>query len=136
MPLNLSPSLVTWLTSQIHELQDDVNEPGYLRLCVSRHHVLPLAIEWTGFWGLRADGEILFVDTEDGRDPVTEEDERLKRMALFQGAKRYKELEALLPERPDKAWDCPNCLGTGRIEVPGVDPDVLVCYCGGFGWLV
>jgi hypothetical protein len=83
------PSLVSeWLTRRIEAFTRDAEEPEYLRAHVSRHCVLPLLIGWTGFWGLRADGEIWLVDTEDGREPVVESRARLQRVALFQGAKK------------------------------------------------
>ena len=75
------------------------------------------------------------MDTEDGNPPVIETDSRSRRIALFQGAKKYPQLIPLLSERPDSARNCPCCLGSGEINVPGVPPGTIVCYCGGSGWL-
>ena len=134
--MGLASEISEWLTRRIEAFSRDSEEPEYLRLHVSRHCVLPILIDWTGFWGLRTDGEIWLVDTEDGREPVVELDERLQRVALCQGAKKYPELQPLVPERPEGARDCPHCVGSGRIDVPGVPRDTFVCYCGGLGWLV
>ena len=134
--LTLTPPIRSWLTSMIDGFADDRDQPEYLRLHASRNSVLPLYVDWTGFWGLRADGEILLVFTEQEQEPVVEMDDRIRRIALFQGAKRYSELSPLVPQRPSHAYDCPHCLGTGVIDLPDVGPDVIICYCGGLGWLV
>jgi len=133
--MGLASEIREWLTVRIDAFARDPEEPEYLRFHVSRHSVLPILIGWTGFWGLRADGEIWLVDTEDGPEPAVELDERLQRTALYQGAKKYPDLRPLVPERPEGASDCPHCVCTGRIDVPGFPPDTIVCYCGGFGWL-
>ena len=135
MPINLSPTIQSWLTSRIDSFANDPEETEYLREHASRHLVLPLAIDWTGFWGLRSDGEILLVYTEEEQQPVVESEDRIRRMALFQGAKRYTELGALVPTRSPAARDCPHCLGTGIIDPPGIEPGTIVCYCGGLGWV-
>jgi hypothetical protein len=132
----LSPEFSEWLTQRIAAFTRDDDEPEYLRMHASRSGVLPLLIDWTGFWAIRADGEIWLVDTEDEQEPVVEPDDRLQRIALFQGAKKYPELRPLIPERPEGATDCPHCLGTGRIDLPDVPPDTIICFCGGLGWLV
>jgi hypothetical protein len=134
--LEISSGIGEWLMRRIEEFACDSNEPEYLRTLASRHRVLPLLVDWTGFWGLRADGEILFVGTEDGQGLVVEIDARHQRIVLFQGAKKYRELEPLLPKRPDTAQDCPSCLGTGNINMPGIAPETIICYCGGCGWLI
>jgi hypothetical protein len=128
--------ITNWLTQHIKQFADDGHEPEYLRVLSARYHVLPIFVDWTGFWGLRADGEIFLVDTEYGNEPVIELDDRVRRIALFQGAKKYIQLQPLLPSRPPNAQDCPHCLGKGLIEMPDIPPDRIVCYCGGFGWLV
>jgi hypothetical protein len=127
-----------WLIQRIEQFADDNHEPEYLRTLSARYHVLPILDDWNGFFGLRADGEILLFlfDTEDGSEPLVELDDRFRRIALFQGAKKYHQLQPLLPSRPSTAQDCPHCLGKGSIEMPGIPPDRIVCYCGGFGWLL
>ncbi len=98
---------------------------------------LPVFVDWTTFYGLQTDGEILVVPTEEDEELKLEDDNRLQRMAIFQGAKKYFELRSLVPQRPDEAVDCNHCEGRGRIDLPGiVGADTIVCYCGGLGWLL
>ena len=133
--MRMEAELSQWISRHIEAFVRDETQPEYLKLHVSRNSVLPILISWTGFWGLRADGEILVVDTEEGRPAVVERDERERRIALFQGAKTYPELTCLVPERPEEARDCPTCSGTGRLDVTGVEPDTIICSCGGLGWV-
>jgi hypothetical protein len=64
-----------------------------------------------------------------------EREERLINLAFYQGALRYPYLRRLIPNRPLSARVCPHCEGRGKIELEGIDPNVIVCYCGGLGWL-
>ena len=113
---------------------DSSKEPLYLKVLAERFHVLPIYVDWTAFFGLRPDGDIVLVPTEEQGDPELP-DERLRRVAIFRGTKKYPELITLIPHRPLGAPDCPHCEGHGRIDIPGVEPDTIVCYCGGLGWL-
>lgn len=124
-----------WLSQRIEAYCCDDAEPDYLKIQALRHTVLPLFVDWTGFWGISPDGSILLVDTEDGAPPTLENDARVQRMALFRGAEKYPEIQTLVPRRPESARDCPNCEGRGVINLPGIGPDTIVCYCGGLGWL-
>jgi hypothetical protein len=110
-------------------------EPADLKHLAERHHVLPVLIDWSAFWGLRPDGDILLIPTEEGGGVQLEAEERALRIAIFRGVKKYPELEPLVPDRPGGAPDCPHCEGRGRIDILGVEPDNIVCYCGGLGWL-
>ena len=76
------------------------NEPAYLKILAEQYRVLPIYIDWTAFFGLRPDGEILLVPTEEPNDPEPETDERLKRVAIYRGSKKYPELKPLTPEKP------------------------------------
>src|SRR5438552_2265797 len=125
--MKLSLEMSEWLTRRIAAFTHDEMEPEYLRLHVSRHLALPILIDWTGFWGLRANGEIWLIDTEEGQEPVVEIDERHQRIALFQGARKYPELSTLIPKRTAEAKDCPHCGGTGRINISGIPPDTIIC---------
>src|SRR4051812_45540589 len=110
-------------------------EPVYLKDLAGRYHVLPILIDWTAFWGLRPDGSIFLIPTEDDGEAQAEGDGRIRRIAIFRGAKKYPELKPLVPVRPPDATDCPHCEGHGRIDIPGVEPDTIVCFCGGSGWV-
>jgi len=89
MPLSLTPALQSWLCARIALFAADTDEPEDRRALARHHLVLPLAIDWTAFWGLRADGEILVVYTEGETHPTVELNDRVRRMALSQGSLRY-----------------------------------------------
>ncbi len=131
----LDAQLQDWLSRRIEAYCRDDAEPQYLKAYASRHSVLPLFVDWTGFWGISANGSVLLIDTEEDTPPVLEADARILRIALFQGARKFPELRPLVPRRPDAAGDCPNCHGQGVIDIPGVERGVIVCSCGGLGWL-
>jgi len=135
--MELDPELRAWIQRKITEFSSDSSEePAYLKVLVGEHQILPILIDRTGFWGIRPYGEILLIATEEENAPPTvETDPRIRRTAIYQGAKKYPELAPLLPTRPATAQDCPHCAGTGRIDVPGVRDDSIICYCGGTSWL-
>ena len=100
---------------------------------VADHQFLPLYVGWSAVFGLRPDGSLVRWDFEVSPDRVSELDSPFwKRMALFQGAKQYRQLAGLLPMRPSNAEVCRLCNGSG--EVPGRKD--LVCDCGGAGWII
>lgn len=115
--------------------RESSKEPPYLKDLAKQHNVLPLYVDWSAFLGLRPDGEILVVPLEEEGDPKPENNDRLRRMALYRGSKKYPELSSLVPKKPIGALACPHCEGCGRINIPGVEPDTIICYCGGLGWL-
>lgn len=91
-----------------------------------RHDVLPLFWEWTVVYALEPSGEVVTITT-DAREVV--HDERLRNMALTQGAKVFPALEQLIPTPPADALVCESCEGTGTVD------DTIICWCGGTGWL-
>jgi hypothetical protein len=134
--MKLSAQLRSQIQSLIHDyFTESSAEPAYLKILAERYQVLPLYVGWTAFYGLRLDGEIVLVPTEEEGNPQPEFDERLRRMAIFRGTKKYPDLKPLVPERPADALSCTHCEGWGRIDIPGIEADTLVCYCGGLGWL-
>jgi hypothetical protein len=134
--MKLSAELRDRIQSLIHEYFTESSvEPPYLKILAERYQVLPVYIDWTAFYGLGVDGEIVVVPTEEEGDAQPELDERLRRMAIFRGSKKYPVLKQLVPERPAGALDCSYCEGRGQIDIPGVEADTIVCYCGGLGWL-
>jgi hypothetical protein len=133
----LDPELSDWIQDAIKRYTDGAsNEPEYLKFYATLYNLLPIYIDWTHCYGLRADGTVFLFSTEDEEKTIHEEtNERLRNLALFRGAKKYPELKTIAPVRSTDAIDCPNCKGLGKIDVPGLGPDTIVCYCGGLGWL-
>jgi hypothetical protein len=73
-------------------------------------------------------GEILSYDDEQ-ESVRPESDEVWRSIALVSAARRYPELRALLPARPEGAPECDQCAGTGSVKR-------FACgRCGGLGWL-
>lgn len=131
-----SAELQAWIEASIRDYCSETSEePPHLKELAGQFQLLPVLIDWTGFWGLRPDGGIFMVSTEAAGEARLEEDERVRRVAIVCGTKRYPELKPLVPVRPPDARDCPHCEGRGRIDVPGVAPEMIVCFCGGSGWL-
>ena len=117
-----------WLTTASPQ---DIHRPY-----VETQNVLPLASDMGGFYGVTTSGELLeFVWDGDERGIVVT-DERAVHSTWFQAAKKYPELAVFLPDRPPSAQACELCEGTGTpADLPEQLADVIVCYCGGSGWL-
>ena len=120
--------------------------PGHvnLREIVAKFRILPLYLDWSGGWAISSDGEVISFLYEEPFDLKVEDDTRICNMVLFQGSKKYPELRSLVPERPSNAVECPHCKGAGTpgeireyAKEKGKESllDVMVCYCGGLGWL-
>lgn len=107
---------------------------AWARAAVRTHGFLPLYIGWMAALGIRPDGTLVRWDHEEEPESVkTLADPYLARLALCQGAKRYPELEQLIPTRPPQAETCAPCGGTGALEAHS---NTLICECGGAGWLI
>ena len=105
---------------------------------VRRFEFLPLYFGWTALLGMCPDASLILWEHEDeaARAWIRElNDPFLRRLALAQGAKRYPELESLVPVRPANGEECESCGGTGRILGLPEDSNVI-CYCGGLGWVI
>lgn len=98
---------------------------------------LLIARDWTADMVLTVTGEVVVVDTEDGK-PDTQADDRERRRSLFRAIHVFPELLSLLPKRPDQAVECPHCNGTGVPEGSLVNRKLrnVECYCSGAGWLL
>ena len=131
-------------------IADFASNPLDLRQLAVAEGVLPLFIDMGGVFvintkgdiisfpfGLNADGDMVAypLDNSDGL-PRVETDPRVHNIVLFQGSKKYPELEDLVPAKPADARVCPHCMGTGISPYAAkLNTDALVCYCGGLGWL-
>jgi hypothetical protein len=129
--------LNNWIEETIREYTSEASDkPEYLKYYAKIYDLLPIYNTWTHAYGLRSDGTLFLFSTDAEEMTIEEErDERLKNLALYQGAKKYPAISSLVPHRPTDAIDCSGCGGQGKIEIAGMDPDVIVCYCGGLGWL-
>lgn len=131
------PSQRKMVEMRIAEFIED--STSIARAAVSRTHVLPLCFDWSGFLGLRPEGQVVSVlyDDESGEYEIIHE-ERVRNLALCQGTKRYPDLPFLQPAKPPDAMECSHCRGTGQVTLPqGLEQlsEKFTCYCGGLGWL-
>lgn len=121
-------------------IEDFINgtgpDPNNVRQLAAEKNVLPLLLDFGGMCAIDSAGDILSFVWDDTEHPQIESDPRIRNVALFQGGKKYPELNNLIPPKPDDASVCPHCRGTG------IDPyatklhlDNIVCYCGGLGWI-
>lgn len=99
---------------------------AWQRELARRYHVLPLFWEWTVVYALDASGDVVVI-TSDALEVVR--DERLRNMALKQGAKSFPALEWFVPAPPRDALMCEICEGEGTVH------ETVICWCGGMGWL-
>jgi hypothetical protein len=139
-PIHLSPSEREQIESRIAEFIDDSTSVyAHAHAAIARVNALPLVFDWTGFMALHLDGQIVWVPYDD--EPGEVEfiwEERLRNLGLFRGTKLHPDLQFLLPTRPQDAIDCPDCRGTGKIKLPPGSEDLadlVLCSCGGLGWL-
>ncbi len=105
---------------------------------VARLGYLPLFPDWSGWLALCQDGGVVFVDADPPHRCETVGVERIRNIALFEGSKRYPELQPWVPQKPDDGRVCPHCQGTGILVLPNFPPrnfSRITCYCGGLGWL-
>jgi hypothetical protein len=90
---------------------------------------LPIPWSWEGCFGVRSNGDVVFVDDNANARPLTNpREERLATLAY--AARRHPELVCLLPERPPSAISCRLCAGAGvmtKAALPCGD-------CFGLGW--
>jgi hypothetical protein len=114
------------------------DEPLDLRKLAADLNVLPMFLDMGGCYGIRPNGEIVSFSWDEPYKLDTENDPRIWNIVLFQGAKKYPGLKELVPVRSPDSIECPHCSGTGvnqGLKELGLSSDVIVCYCGGIGWL-
>ena len=115
------------------------SENGFdLRGLAAELNALPMFLDFGGCYAIRVDGEIVSFVWDEPYSLKPENDPRIRNLVLFQGARKYPELDELVPKRPPEAEDCSHCGGTGiepMNEKLGFDEEMIICYCGGLGWL-
>ena len=115
-------------------LASDDPRREWLKPAVREHRFLPLYLGWVAALGIRPDGSFVYFEYESAPKPVRSLEESFwQRMAIFQGARKYPELRALLPERPTTAATCEPCGGSGA---PVGLPQLICVGCGGSGWMI
>jgi hypothetical protein len=115
-----------------------LDNPVDLRKLAAELNALPMALDFGGCYALRPNGEIFSFAWDEPYDLRIEDDPRICNLVLFQGAKKYPELNELVPSRPLDAIDCSFCNGTGvepMNEKLGFTEERITYYCGGLGWL-
>ncbi|MEJ7848060.1 MAG: hypothetical protein WKF92_08240 [Pyrinomonadaceae bacterium] len=119
----------------IHENHDS-SAMKNLQNIAAKHDLLPLVFAWDPIC-IVPDGTVISMIWDNLDDRKVETDLRLVNMALFQGTRKYPQLENLRPIRSENDIECQYCGGTG------VDPiareinqtENIICYCGGLGWI-
>ena len=133
----MAPDMSNAVAARVAEWLRETPPHDIHRPYVEQFSVLPLTSDMGGLYGLMPSGEIVEFLWDQPMEPKVVTKPHSVNVALFQGVRRYPELEPLLPERPDGADTCEMCDGTGRVgsELPEHLRDVVICYCGGAGWL-
>lgn len=107
-----------------------------LRKVVGELRLLPLVFNWDPFC-ISPEGDIVALSQENHADREVVTDRRIINIVLFQGIKKYPELEELMPIRSADDVACQYCGGTG-VEPTAKElnlTDTIICYCGGLGWI-
>lgn len=127
------PELIARLRQQwlVTASPQDIHRPY-----VETQNVLPLASDMGGLYGVTTSGGFLEFQWDGDERGRVVTDERAAHSTWFQAAKKNPELAVFLPDRPPLAQACELCGGTGTpADLPEQLADVIVCYCGGAGWL-
>lgn len=127
------------ISARIAKLIEDYGKTGdappELQRLVAQENVLPLYGDMGGVLTIAADGEIRSFLWDDTLHGQIEFDPRIQNVALFQGSKKYPELEVLI-EKPPDAQVCSYCQGSGIAPfAEELGKESIVCYCGGLGWV-
>jgi hypothetical protein len=135
MRFAISPELSAFIAARIANYAAEATEEYRLweAPAVAEFDALPLIRHWYETFGLRADGEVVRwhtdgPDTYPGVRAVETPCEWVS--ALAEGARRYPELQVLLPARPANAVAC-RCGGDGFSD----SPKFICPACGGLGWV-
>jgi hypothetical protein len=137
----ISKSIEATLKSYVAVPEPDVvnlDPPLNMRKLAAELYMLPMLFDMGGCYGIRPNGVIVSFAWDEPYSLNEEHDPRIQNTILFQGAKKYPELEGLVPIRPTDADECSHCRGTGVIQgfaEQGLSLENILCYCGGIGWL-
>jgi hypothetical protein len=133
----ITPELARHMELYLANLQKDWGEhPSGVVSSAERIGVVPLMLDWSGYFGLRSDGALLSVPYESPTGASVELSARIRDIALKVGSKRYPALKGLLPKRTPQSQPCPYCRGTG-VEPLSACSTIknVTCWCGGLGWI-
>jgi hypothetical protein len=132
----ISSTLTEQIEARIKEfLAETTPDPNGMRKIAAEFRVLPLFPDFGACYAIRPNGEVISVGWDDHSDVQVHHELRTLRTILFQGSKRYPELQTLLPPKPVDARVCHVCNGTGIFVIAGTATTTIVCHCGGYGWL-
>jgi hypothetical protein len=137
-PLRPSPQLAARILTWIDELRADSRGEWPIRVCKEELNALPLHGNLIYLWAIRADGTLLCMDHEAFAHPTEPETDPLTRYAvLLHGARKYSELQELIPPPPEGARPCGICGGTGlqEQEAAGQLYETSCGGCSGLGWV-
>src|SRR4030095_9280849 len=70
-----------------------------LRQLAAEWRILPVVLDMGGCYCLRSDGEVFSFIWDEPHQLRTEGEERIRNLVLFQAAKKFAELELLMPDR-------------------------------------
>jgi hypothetical protein len=101
---------------------------------VGKYRILPLYIGWVETIGIMPDGAIRKFSADgphSGYEGLrVEEQSGLVLGSLVLGARKYPQLQTIVPARPDNALTCEDCAGVAE-HFPS-----MICSCGGVGWRI
>jgi hypothetical protein len=115
-----------------HQDQPDMKE---LQRTAAKYELLPLGFNWDPCC-ITPTGDVVVFSWDNHEDYRIETDQRVINGILYQGIKKYPELNELMPVRTENDPECYSCHGTGILPFAAAnDESNIVCFCGGLGWL-
>ena len=90
-------------------LKDDERRGDNDRLIAIKANALPVYLDMSGTICITTKGEVLLFEPESGQITIIN-DEKWKTIAAVSTAKRYPDLQEIIPARPSLAEECPDRL--------------------------
>jgi hypothetical protein len=115
-------------------LANPTGAPAPYRGLARQHQLLPILPGWTGFVGLREDGELLWVSDDDGSVSVVLNVHEVH-LAKVRGPELFPDLSFLRPVPAEDWVKCSSCSGSGVVLAGGQPMDGIRCRCAGLGRL-